>query len=87
MGLLDFNDGAERRTQAMYRSLQVPFRFLPHVVLFNIGSLIRHLPLLPGLAIGTPIEVTQTILKENRSEPALREVFLHVARRQSNEAA
>jgi ABC-2 type transport system ATP-binding protein len=31
------------------------------------------------LASGTPIEVTQTILKENRSEPALREVFLHVA--------
>jgi ABC-2 type transport system ATP-binding protein len=39
------------------------------------------------LATGTPIEVTQTILKENRSEPALREVFLHVARRRSNEAA
>jgi ABC-2 type transport system ATP-binding protein len=39
------------------------------------------------LANGTPIEVTQTILKENRAEPALREVFLHVARRRSNEAA
>jgi ABC-2 type transport system ATP-binding protein len=39
------------------------------------------------LATGTPVEVTKTILKENRSEPALREVFLHVARRQSNEAA
>ena len=39
------------------------------------------------LATGTPVEVTKTILKQNRSEPALREVFLHVARRQSNEAA
>ena len=55
MRLLDFNYGAERWTQAMYRSIQVPFRFLPHVVLFNIGSLVRHLPLLPGLAIRAPI--------------------------------
>ncbi|HTD15701.1 MAG TPA: ABC transporter ATP-binding protein [Chthoniobacterales bacterium] len=39
------------------------------------------------LATGTPIEVTQTILKENRTEPALREVFLHLARRQPNEVA
>jgi ABC-2 type transport system ATP-binding protein len=39
------------------------------------------------LATGTAIEVTQKILKEKRSEPALREVFLHLAKRQSNEAA
>ena len=39
------------------------------------------------LASGTPIEVTQTILKEDRDEPALEEVFLHVAQRQTNEAA
>jgi len=39
------------------------------------------------LASGTPIEVTQTILNEDRDEPALEEVFLHVAQRQANEAA
>jgi ABC-2 type transport system ATP-binding protein len=39
------------------------------------------------IASGSPIEVTQTILKEDRDEPALEEVFLHVARRQANEAA
>jgi ABC-2 type transport system ATP-binding protein len=39
------------------------------------------------IASGSPIEVTQTILKEDRDEPALEEVFLHVARRQTNEAA
>jgi len=39
------------------------------------------------LASGTPIEVTQTILQEDRDEPALEEVFLHVAQRQTNEAA
>jgi ABC-2 type transport system ATP-binding protein len=39
------------------------------------------------IASGSPIEVTQTILKEDRDEPALEEVFLHVAQRQSNEAA
>ena len=39
------------------------------------------------IACGSPIEVTQTILKEDRDEPALEEVFLHVAQRQSNEAA
>jgi ABC-type multidrug transport system ATPase subunit len=38
------------------------------------------------LATGTAIDVTQKILKEKRSEPALREVFLHLARRQPNEA-
>jgi ABC-2 type transport system ATP-binding protein len=48
------------------------------IIFLNRGSV---------LATGTPIEVTQAILKENRSEPALREVFLHVARRQTNEAA
>jgi ABC-2 type transport system ATP-binding protein len=39
------------------------------------------------LACGTPTEVTRTILKEDRAEPALEEVFLHVAQRQANEAA
>ena len=39
------------------------------------------------IATGSPIEVTQTILKEDRDEPALEEVFLHVAQRQRNEAA
>ena len=39
------------------------------------------------IASGSPIEVTQTILKEDRNEPALEEVFLHVAQRQTNEAA
>ena len=39
------------------------------------------------LASGTPTEVTRTILKEDRAEPALEEVFLHVAQRQANEAA
>jgi ABC-2 type transport system ATP-binding protein len=48
------------------------------IIFLNRGSV---------LATGTPTEVTRTILKENRSEPALREVFLHVARRQSIEAA
>ncbi len=37
------------------------------------------------LASGSPITVTQSILKENRREPALKEVFLHVARRRLNE--
>jgi ABC-2 type transport system ATP-binding protein len=34
------------------------------------------------LAVGSPIEITRAILKEERSEPALEEVFLRVARRQ-----
>ncbi len=32
------------------------------------------------IANGSPIEVTNTILKEERDEPSLEEVFLHVAR-------
>jgi ABC-2 type transport system ATP-binding protein len=39
------------------------------------------------IACGSPIEVTQTILKEDRNEPALEEVFLRVARGHQNEAA
>jgi ABC-2 type transport system ATP-binding protein len=31
------------------------------------------------IATGSPIEVTQTILKEERAQPALEEVFLHIA--------
>ncbi len=34
------------------------------------------------IATGSPIEVTQTILAEDRNEPALQEVFLRVARGQ-----
>jgi ABC-2 type transport system ATP-binding protein len=33
------------------------------------------------IATGSPIEVTQTILKEERVQPALEEVFLHIAAR------
>jgi ABC-2 type transport system ATP-binding protein len=33
------------------------------------------------IATGSPIEVTQTILNEERTEPALEEVFLHIAAR------
>jgi len=36
------------------------------------------------IANGSPIEITQRILNENRDEPALEEVFLRVAREQSN---
>src|SRR5882672_764998 len=32
------------------------------------------------IAVGSPIEITHTILKEERDEPALEEVFLRVAR-------
>ena len=40
------------------------------------------------IATGSPIEVTQTVLKEERTEPALEEVFLHIATRgQSGEMA
>ena len=41
------------------------------IVFLNHGSVI---------AIGTPIEITHAILKEERDEPALEEVFLRVAR-------
>jgi ABC-2 type transport system ATP-binding protein len=39
------------------------------------------------IATGTPIEVTRRILKENREAPALDEVFIRIAGRQSDEAA
>jgi len=39
------------------------------------------------IASGSPIEVTQTILNEDRDEPALEEVFLHVAQRRANNEA
>jgi ABC-2 type transport system ATP-binding protein len=32
------------------------------------------------IAVGSPIEITHAILKEERDEPALEEVFLRVAR-------
>lgn len=41
------------------------------IVFLNHGSVI---------AVGTPIEITHAILKEERDEPALEEVFLRVAR-------
>jgi ABC-2 type transport system ATP-binding protein len=37
------------------------------------------------IAAGTPIEVTRAILADEREQPALEEVFLHVARGVSNE--
>jgi ABC-2 type transport system ATP-binding protein len=38
------------------------------------------------IATGTPMEVTRTILKEDRSAPALEEVFVRIASRQPDEA-
>ena len=38
------------------------------------------------IATGTPIEVTRAILKEDRSAPALEEVFIRIAERQPREA-
>ena len=38
------------------------------------------------IATGTPIEVTRKILKEDRDAPALDEVFIRIAGRQSDEA-
>lgn len=40
-----------------------------------------------AIATGSPIEVTQKILREDRSKPALREAFLRAANGQPNEAA
>lgn len=37
------------------------------------------------IAEGSPLEVTRAILKEDRKEPALEEVFLRVASKRSNE--
>ena len=34
------------------------------------------------IATGSPIEVTRAVLSERRDEPALEEVFIHIARRQ-----
>jgi ABC-type multidrug transport system ATPase subunit len=34
------------------------------------------------IAAGSPIEITRAILKEERSEPALEEVFLRVVRQE-----
>ena len=38
------------------------------------------------IAMGSPIEVTRSILADEREQPALEEVFLHVARGAGNEA-
>ncbi|BBX46645.1 ABC transporter ATP-binding protein [Mycobacterium cookii] len=35
-----------------------------------------------NIASGSPIEVTRAVLSERRDEPALEEVFIHIARRQ-----
>ncbi len=36
------------------------------------------------IATGSPIEVTRAVLSERRDEPALEEVFIHIARRQKD---
>jgi ABC-type multidrug transport system ATPase subunit len=38
------------------------------------------------IATGTPIEVTRSILNEDRSAPALEEVFIRIAGRTPDEA-
>jgi ABC-2 type transport system ATP-binding protein len=38
------------------------------------------------VATGTPIEITRKVLNEDRSAPALEEVFVRLAGRQSDEA-
>jgi ABC-type multidrug transport system ATPase subunit len=53
-------------------------RMCNRIIFLNHGSVI---------ASGTPIEVTRKILKEDRDTPALDEVFIHIAGRQSDEAA
>jgi ABC-2 type transport system ATP-binding protein len=70
----------ERGTTILYTSHNMAEveKMCPRIIFLSRGRV---------LASGTPIEVTQTILKEDRDEPALEEVFLHVAQRQTNEAA
>jgi ABC-2 type transport system ATP-binding protein len=53
-------------------------RMCDRIVFISRGSVITS---------GTPIEVTRMILKEERSVPALDEVFIRIASRHSNEAA
>jgi ABC-2 type transport system ATP-binding protein len=53
-------------------------RMCDRIVFISRGSVIIS---------GTPIEVTRKILKEERSVPALDEVFIRIASRHSNEAA
>ena len=62
----------ERGTTILYTSHNMAEveRMCPRIIFLSRGRV---------LASGTPIEVTQTILKEDRDEPALEEVFLHVA--------
>jgi ABC-2 type transport system ATP-binding protein len=52
-------------------------RMCNRIIFLNRGTVI---------ATGTPIEVTRKILKENRDAPALDEVFIRIAGRQSDEA-
>jgi ABC-2 type transport system ATP-binding protein len=53
-------------------------RMCNRVIFLSRGSVI---------ASGTPIDVTRAILEENRDVPALDEVFIRIAGRQSDEAA
>jgi ABC-2 type transport system ATP-binding protein len=53
-------------------------RMCDRVVFLNQGRVIAN---------GTPIEVTQAILEEDRDEPALEDVFLRVGRGRPHEAA
>jgi ABC-type multidrug transport system ATPase subunit len=49
-------------------------RMCNRIVFLNHGRVI---------ASGSPIEITQAILKEERSEPALEEVFMRVVRKEA----
>lgn len=52
-------------------------RLCDRIIFLSHGSIV---------ATGTPIEITREILKEERSAPALEEVFVRIAGRQENEA-
>jgi len=52
-------------------------RMCDRIFFLNHGSII---------ATGTPIEITRTILNEERSSPALEEVFIRIAERRPDEA-
>lgn len=66
-------------TSILYTSHNMPEveRMCSRIVFVSHGRVI---------ASGTPIEVTRNILAEHRNEPALEEVFLHIAREQRDAA-
>lgn len=68
-----------RGTTVLYTShnMHEVERVCDRIIFLNHGSII---------ATGTPIEVTRAILSEDRSAPALGEVFIRVAGRAPNEA-